>query len=579
MLSTFFVLGTATALVSATSLDQVCTASYVKASLPQNTTYLGSTAVTVKLDSVTANPVTNASTPGAVFYPAATYDYCNVTLAYTHTGRNDTVQLTYWLPSPSAFKNRYLSTGGGGYAINSGTTNTGSLPGGIQYGAVSGLTDGGFGSFATNFDKVWLINNGTGDLESLYMFGYQAISELTLLGKNFTKAYYNMSSTKLYSYYQGCSEGGRDGWSQIQRFGDELDGAVTGAPAFRFAHQQVQHLYSNVVEQTMGYYPPTCELAKIVNETIAACDPLDGKTDGVVARSDLCKLQFNTSSIVGMPYSCPASAATRFAAGQAAQNGTVSAQAIAVTDKIIDGLIDTNGNRAYFSYQPAASFVDAGTIYNATTGQAGLSIMTFGSEFVTRFLELIMTDTFDNLNGVTYDTLRGWMQDGWQRYEATLQTTWPDLTPFHQAGGKILHYHGESDDSIPPASSVHYYDSVREIMYGNLTYNESTAALSDWYKLYLIPGAAHCSTSSLQPNGPFPRTNLQVLINWVENGTAPDRLPATHLAGSSVGQSAEVCGWPLRPLWSVNGTMDCVYDQASIDSWTYELDSFKLPVY
>ena len=88
--------------------------------------------------------------------------------------------------------------------------------------------------------------------------------------------------------------------------GEEWDGAITGAPAFRFSFQQVQHLYSNVVEQTLDYYPPRCELEKIVNETIAACDPLDGKTDGVVARSNLCKLHFNTSTIIGKPYYCAA---------------------------------------------------------------------------------------------------------------------------------------------------------------------------------------------------------------------------------------------------------------------------------
>jgi tannase len=119
------------------------------------------------------------------------------------------------------------------------------------------------------------------------MFGYEAHHELSLLGKAFTKQFFKMSSTKLYSYYQSCSEGGREGWSQVQRYGDEWNGAITGAPAFGFSHQKgmhilihgkfpgilsalgatmqisflaVQHLYSNVVEQTLGCYPPPCEL-------------------------------------------------------------------------------------------------------------------------------------------------------------------------------------------------------------------------------------------------------------------------------------------------------------------------------
>jgi tannase len=70
------------------------------------------------------------------------------------------------------------------------------------------------------------------------------------------------------------------------------------------------------------------------------------------------------------------------------------------------------------------------------------------------------------------------MVEGWQRYEDVLQTTWPNLTPFQAAGGKVIHYHGESDNSIPTASSVRYHQSVRQIMYPSLSYNESNAELN-----------------------------------------------------------------------------------------------------
>lgn len=122
-----------------------------------------------------------------------------------------------------------------------------------MYGAVSGLTDGGFGSFTTQWDAVFLAANGSINNEALYMFGYRVYQEMSTIGKAFTKEFFGMNSTKLYSYYQACSEGRREGWSQVQRFGDEWDGAVIGAPAFRYGQQQVQHLYSNVVEQTMNY--------------------------------------------------------------------------------------------------------------------------------------------------------------------------------------------------------------------------------------------------------------------------------------------------------------------------------------
>jgi tannase len=534
-------------------------------------------AITIDSDSVVAIPRKNVSIQGNVVYPDTVIDFCDVTFAYTHTGRGDMVQARYWMPAPDSFQNRYLSTGGGGFAINSGNQ---SLPGGVQYGAVAGATDGGFGNFSINLDKVWLLENGTENWEALYMFGYHAIHELTLLGKLLTSEYYNMSGTRLYSYYQGCSEGGRDGWSQVQRFAS-FDGVITGAPAFRFAHQQVQHLWSNVVEHTLGYYPPPCELEKILNETIAFCDRLDGKTDGVVARTDLCKLQFDINSTIGTSYSCPARTPTVFGTWAApAQSGIVTADGAVVARLVIDGIRDSQGRRAYFSYQPSSSFYDAVTQANPETVNFELSINAMGGEYVAQFLQLLNETNLPNLDGVTYDTLVKWINQGWQMYEESLQTTCPDLSTYQASDRKILHYHGESDFSIPTASSVHYYESVRHSMYPGTSFNKSGQMLSDWYRLFLIPGASHCAANLAQPNPPFPQTNLAVLIDWVEHGTAPDTLNATVLLGEHMGENAQVCAWPLRPFWSTNGTtMECRYDQESIDTWLYDLDAFKVPVY
>lgn len=192
------------------SLVSVCTNAYAQAVLPMQDLYLEDgvyTAISIDTSSVNATAVYNYTAGSSVNFPSATFDYCQVSFAYTHVGRNDRVQVLYWLPAPSAFKNRYLATGGGGLAINSGTM---SLPGGVQYGAVAGITDGGFGAFTTDYDVVALLANGTLNNDELYMFGYQAIHEQTFLGKLFTQNFYNMSSTtKLYSYYQACSEGGR----------------------------------------------------------------------------------------------------------------------------------------------------------------------------------------------------------------------------------------------------------------------------------------------------------------------------------------------------------------------------------
>lgn len=244
MRSSLAAIAALSSVAQAVTLDDLCTNSYITSHFPAVDFLDG---ITLEPSTINTTAYSNTSVPSNVFYPAATLDYCQVTFKYSHNGRNDSVALTYWLPSPANFQNRYLATGGGGYAINSGTGTTGSLPGGVEYGAVAGLTDGGFGIFQNNALATFLKTNGTLNWDNIYMFGYDAIHEQAVIGKELTKTVFDMTSKNqtLYSYYQGCSEGGREGWSQVQRYADEFDGATIGAPAFRYAFQQVQHLYAN----------------------------------------------------------------------------------------------------------------------------------------------------------------------------------------------------------------------------------------------------------------------------------------------------------------------------------------------
>ncbi|KAH8896701.1 tannase and feruloyl esterase [Thozetella sp. PMI_491] len=565
----------------AATLDDLCTVSNVQAALPANGTLLG---IDLIPSSVTAAALYNAT--GGGMGSTTTLTYCNVTVSYTHTGKGDKVVLKYAFPSPDEFQNRFYVGGGGGFSLSSDAT------GGITYGAASGATDAGYDAFSNSYDEVVLYGNGSINWDATHMFGYQALGEMTQVAKAITPGFYGLASdTKIYTYFEGCSDGGREGMSQVQRWGEEYDGVVAGAPAFRFAQQQVLHVYSSAVEHTMDYYPPPCELALIVNATIAACDPLDGRTDGVVSRTDLCKLNFNLSSVVGESYYCAEKNSSSLGFGfnkrqaqgsttsyQPAQSGTVTAEGVAVAQAIYDGVFNSDGDRAYLSWQIASELGDASTVYNSDTGAWELSIPSTGGEYVTKFVQLLDLDNLSDLNNVTYDTLVDWMNTGMLRYLDSLQTTLPDLRPFQSTGGKLLHYHGESDSSIPAASSVHYWQSVRSIMYGDLSDDESLTALEDWYQFYLVPGAGHCGTNSLQP-GPYPQNNMEIMIDWVENDVKPTRLNSTVSSGTNAGEIQLLCQWPTRPLWSDDSTFDCVDDSASIDSWTYTFPAFKVPVY
>lgn len=429
------------------------------------------------------------------------------------------------------------------------------------------------------------------------MFGYQALGEMTKVEKAILPGVYGAANgTKVYTYFEGCSDGGREGMSQVQRWGEEYDGAITGAPAFRMGQQQTNHVYPSVVESTLDYYPPPCALAKIVNATIAACDPLDGRTDGVISRTDLCKLNFNLSSIIGESYYCAGTSATSLGFGystrkskrQAAagsstsyeptQNGSVTARDVEVAQLIYDGLHNSQGEQAYLSWQIGSELGDAKTECSNSTGW-GLDIPSTGGEWVTKYVQLLNLTNLSDLDGVTYDTLVEWMDIGMTRFLDSLQTTLPDLTTFQSTGGKLIHYHGESDPSVPAASSAHYWQSVRAIMYPDLSDEEAQEEMAKWYQLYFVPGAAHCGVNSLQP-GPYPEDNMETLIDWVEGGVQPSRLNATVASGTYKGEVQMLCQWPSRPLWSGDSsTFDCVNDTTSIESWTYTFPAFKVPVY
>ncbi|RDW64670.1 carboxylic ester hydrolase-6 [Coleophoma cylindrospora] len=576
---------TASAATNSTSLADFCTVANVQAALPANGTLTG---IDMIPSAVSASIVYNA-TDSSIGSSVTTgpFTYCNATVFYTHTGKGDSVFIHYALPAPDAFENRFYLAGGEAFSLSTDAIS------GLQYGAVGGATSAGYDNFETAYDDVLLYGNGTINWDATYMFGYQALGEMTIIGKALTKAIYGMGETKLYTYFEGCSDGGRQGMSQVQRWGEEYDGAITGAPAFRFAQQQSLHMLPSVVEQTLDYYPPPCELAKIVNATIAACDHLDGKTDGVVSRTDLCMLNFNLSSIIGESYYCAAENSTSLGLGfskrqaadsttsyEPAQNGTVSAEGVAVAQAIYDGVFNSDGQRAYLSWQIAAELSDAETAYESTTDSWVLDIPSTGGEYIAKFIELLDIDNLSNIDNVTYDTIVEWMNIGFVKYYDSLQTTLPDLTTFQSSGGKLLHYHGESDPSVPTASSVHYWQSVRSVMYPNMTDDESLAALQDWYQLYLVPGAAHCGVNSLQPDGPFPEDNMHTMINWVENGIKPTGLNATIQGGADEGDIQMLCQWPTRPLWQSNSTAHtCVNDTESIDTWTYTFPAFKVPVY
>lgn len=157
--------------------------------------------------------------------------------------------------------------------------------------------------------------------------------------------------------------------------------------------------------------------------------------DGVVARSDLCKLHFDVNSTVGTAYSCDADPGFPLwgILPTPAHSGVVTAKGAAVARTILEGLHDSQGQLVYLSYQPGATFSDASTVYNTATNTWGLGISALGGEWVARFLQDANARTLGSLDGYTYDTLKQLMLLGMEKFGDVIQTTTPDIGAFRKA--------------------------------------------------------------------------------------------------------------------------------------------------
>ncbi|KAK4658336.1 hypothetical protein QC762_100020 [Podospora pseudocomata] len=584
---------------SSSSLPDVCTTAFVESSLPAPDFFPG---LELIAGSVTAQPVTNFTAPPDSTHPGATgRDFCNVTFAYRHVGRpTDRVNLWLYLPSPAQFKKRFLATGGGGLSMTLGARG---LATGLSYGAVSITTDAGFGGFDSDLSRVILYGNGAMNYDALIAYSYRAMHEMTVLGKELTRKFYNASnSTKIYSYFHGCSEGGREGMSQVQKYGTTFDGISVGSPAFR---HPIFHYHGPLSQRKLNYFPSVCELSRITADAIAFCDPLDGKTDGVVARTDLCFARFNASSSIGNPYNC--SAVPQL--GQPPIAGTVSAKAAAVAAETWRGMYDSNNKLIHPFFAPSVEFGDSVTILNPATNQLEPFPNPLSPAVVNLLIKEVYSPTLP-LDEVSPDIVREWVNDSMAKYLSGIYTLWPDLTPFKSNGGKMIFWHGEADAAIPAVSSTMYQDKVRKTMYPGLGVQQGYAEMSKWNKLFLVPGGGHCDPGTVDPLGVFkpnsaawPTEVLKSLMEWVEEGKDFERLEGIVQGGEKKGEKEGICGFPLRPVWAGNNGSDgkgrgkgkgkgkgqqqsedeeelqCVFDQQSFEFFTPKLDSFLVDAY
>jgi len=270
-------------------------------------------------------------------------DFCNITVTYTHPGQNDTINVYVWLPLDDRWNGRLLAQGGGGWTAGVEP----SLAPGVVLGYASANTDAGHTYFAdpvqiiTSAESWGFLSPGNINWVTLQDFASRTLDDLPKIAKQVVEGFYGKPAE--YSYWNGCSTGGRQGLMSAQRYPTNYDGILAAAPAINWAKFVTAHLWPQLQMQKAGYFPPPCEWAAITKAAIASCDGLDGVKDGVIAAPGLCA--FDATSVIGQSYDC--NGRTR----------KISSEAAKIANKIWDGPKRSDGTREWYgmSYESSMS--------------------------------------------------------------------------------------------------------------------------------------------------------------------------------------------------------------------------------
>ncbi|KAL2851063.1 Tannase/feruloyl esterase [Aspergillus pseudoustus] len=439
---------------------------------------------------------------------------CDIKVTLTHPGVNDEVNFQLWLPLTD-WNGRFQALGGGGYAGGVGQDGLGNA---AAHGFAVGTTDGGgLGENQLTVSPDILSPEGEIDLGVFADFSARSLHELAVVGKAATASFYGKAPH--HSYWTGCSNGGRQGYTIAQYYPEDFDGIIAHAPAVRWPSVITSLQWPQIVMDTYRHYPSTCELQYLQNETIATCDKLDGVEDGII--SDPFNCPFDPQSLVGRSVEC------------SGRTISISSETAEIFQHIYDGPVSPTG-------QPLEPGLTWGTtpLYLASTltlGDDGLGIgidFPLASQWISIFLE--KNKSF-NLSSVTIDSFPDYLARAWGEYGGLIGASNPDLAPFHNHGGKLLTFHGLADGLLTARNTLLYRDQVERVMGGG-------DATDEFYRLFLAPGVDHCAGG----NGPVPTRTLDALISWVEHGKAPEVLHGVYKDGNSTTTvTRDVCRYPL----------------------------------
>jgi feruloyl esterase len=329
-------------------------------------------------------------------------------------------------------------------------------------------------------------------------FAYRGVHVTTLAAKALISTFYGQGPK--YSYFSGCSDGGREALMEAERFPQDFNGITAGAPAMNFTTQNTFYHGWNAVQNTGADGKPilTADKLPILHRAVlAACDAADGLKDGLI--SD--------------PVSCHFDPAVVERKGADKTTGCLTHAQAETARAIYEGAHDDHGEKLVLS----------GPLPGSELAWAGVYVPPPGDDHI--MSAMISTGSLKNLvypkNPPATYTLKElqFTPESFQqttRLHGLYDATDPDLGAFAKNGGKLILWHGLADPHISPLNTIAYYTAMNKVM--------GESAVRQFARLYLFPGGYHCGNGE----GPFTFDLMSTVMAWVEQGTAPDAIIAAH---------------------------------------------------
>lgn len=426
--------------------------------------------------------------------------FCRVA-ATLRPSTDSEIKMEVWLPVEN-WNGKLQAVGNG---AGNGAIAYGAMAEALRRGYTTSSTDTGHDGNTASF--------ALGHPEKLIDFAYRSEHEMTVKAKAIVNAFYG--SSPKYSYWNGCSAGGRQALKEAQMYPADYDGIIAGSPGLDWSGRSAQAVRIAQALQNPDARISPAKAKLLHNSVVQACDALDGLTDGLI--SDPTRCAFDSKVLECKDADGPAC--------------LTSAQ-VASARLIYTTTVNPKTRRVVAGLEPGSELGWTDRGWTASARATGLDQYRF----------VVFKDPSWDLDRFNFETDVARIDEG---ESSALNAKDPNLKPFFDRGGKLLQYHGWSDPQISPLNSIAYYRSVVAAL-------GAASKVAASYRLLMAPGMAHCGGGE----GPNEFDKVAALEQWVEKGKAPDSIVASHSQNGSVDRTRPLCPYPQMATYKGAGSID-----------------------